>query len=57
MDFWQRLDIMANLKMVDHVVPFNDDDDTATQFILDCKKKLRKDCIYIFANGGRSEVF
>ena len=42
MDFWQRLDIMANLKMVDHVVPFNDDDDTATQFILDCKKITAK---------------
>ncbi len=52
MDFWQRLDIMANLKMVDHVVPFDDDDDTATQFILDCKKNYGKDCIYIFANGG-----
>ena len=52
MDFSQRLDIMANLKMIDVVVPFDDDDGTANQFIKDCMRVYGPDCHYIFANGG-----
>ena len=33
MSQWDRMDMLMELKCVDHVVPFNDDDDTAKDFI------------------------
>ena len=54
MDFWQRLDIMANLKWLSHVVPFNDDDSTAQHNSFLISKKITAKIAFTFfmRNGG-----
>ena len=51
MEFEERKIIIENLKMVDKVIPFNDDDDTACDAIYKLISKYTNDKI-IFANGG-----
>jgi cytidyltransferase-like protein len=47
----ERVDIIQNLKMVDHCILFNDDDDTAIEAINNVKMIYPNSQI-IFANGG-----
>lgn len=49
--FQERYEIISNLKSVDRVIPFNDDDDTAKDAIIKTKKMFPNEKI-IFANGG-----
>ena len=48
---YERIAIIENLKMVDGVILFNDDDDTAIEAIKNVQQLYPKDQI-IFANGG-----
>ena len=47
----ERKTIIENLEMVDEVISFNDEDDTATQAIKQVREKNPKAKI-VFANGG-----
>lgn len=47
----ERMNIIANLKMVDYVIGFDDDDNTAIDAIKTVKKLFQSDKV-IFANGG-----
>jgi cytidyltransferase-like protein len=47
----ERIDIIENLKMVDHCILFNDDDDTAIEAINNVKRMYPLSEI-VFANGG-----
>lgn len=47
----ERIDIIQNLKMVDHCILFNDDDNTAIEAINNVKMMYANSHI-IFANGG-----
>jgi cytidyltransferase-like protein len=47
----ERINIIQNLKMVDHCILFNDDDDTAVEAIRNVKM-LYPNSEIIFANGG-----
>jgi len=47
----ERRVIMANLRIVDQVIEFKDDDNTACQSIRDVLQLYPHDCI-VFANGG-----
>lgn len=49
MDWNERSLIIKNLSMVDYVISFNDNDDSASDAIEQCLKKYSK---IIFANGG-----
>lgn len=51
LSFQERYEIISNLKSVDRVIPFNDDDDTAKDAIIKTKKMFPNEKI-IFANGG-----
>jgi D-beta-D-heptose 7-phosphate kinase/D-beta-D-heptose 1-phosphate adenosyltransferase len=51
MPITERTTIIQNLKMVDHCILFNDDDDTAIEAIKNVKQ-LYPGCDLIFANGG-----
>lgn len=51
MSFAERKSIIENLEMVNEVISFNDEDDTATQAIKQVKERNPKARI-IFANGG-----
>jgi len=51
MSWYERCKIVMNLKMVDHVIEFNDDDDTA-RLAIDVTRNLFPDAELIFANGG-----
>lgn len=51
MDWNDRMSVVSNLKGVINVLPFNDDDGTAVQGIIDVKKNYTEYDIY-FANGG-----
>ena len=51
MSFVERKSIIENLEMVNEVISFNDEDDTATQAIKQVKERNPKARI-IFANGG-----
>ena len=47
----ERINIIQNLKMVDHCILFNDDDDTAIEAINNVKM-LYPNSQIVFANGG-----
>jgi D-beta-D-heptose 7-phosphate kinase/D-beta-D-heptose 1-phosphate adenosyltransferase len=49
---WERSLIIQNLKMVDMVITFNDDDDTANNAIWKVKQIFPQKKKIIFANGG-----
>ena len=51
MDWNDRMSVVSNLKGVINVLPFNDDDGTAVQGIVDVKKNYTEYDIY-FSNGG-----
>ena len=51
MSWFERCKIIQAMKMVDFVIEFNDDDDTARNAIL-VTRKLFPDAEIIFANGG-----
>lgn len=51
MNFKERESIISNLRMVDLVIHFNDDDGSAINAIKKTRKMFTKDTI-IFANGG-----
>jgi len=51
MPWSERLEIVKNLKMVDSVIEFNDDDNSARDAIIVTRKNFPDDEI-IFANGG-----
>ena len=51
MPMTERINIIENLKMVDHCLLFNDDDDTAIEAINNVKL-LYPDSEIVFANGG-----
>lgn len=55
MSWYERCKIVMNLKMVDHVIEFNDDDDTA-RLAIDVTRNLFPDAELIFANGGDRET-
>ncbi len=55
MSWYERCKIVMNLKMVDHVIEFNDDDDTA-RLSIDVTRNLFPDAELIFANGGDRET-
>jgi D-beta-D-heptose 7-phosphate kinase/D-beta-D-heptose 1-phosphate adenosyltransferase len=48
----ERFEIVRNLKMVDNVLSFDDDDDSAKQAILLALSSIHADDTLIFANGG-----
>ena len=52
MPYSERLSIIQNLKMVDHVVSFDDSDDTACGAIFKVMCTIGHDSHIIFANGG-----
>tara|TARA_B100000401_G_C52722132_1_gene679178 strand:+ start:237 stop:1010 length:774 start_codon:yes stop_codon:yes gene_type:complete len=52
MSQWDRMDLLMNLECVDHVVPFDDNDDTAKDFIEKAIASHGIDHKFIFANGG-----
>ena len=52
MSQWDRMDMLMELKCVDHVVPFNDDDDTAKDFIEKAIASWGIDHKFVFVNGG-----
>lgn len=49
--FKERKGVIENLKMVDNVINFNDNDNSAKEAIIKVKRKYKKHKI-IFANGG-----
>lgn len=49
---WERIKIIENLRMVDQVITFNDDDNTAKQAIWTVKNMYPQKHTLIFANGG-----
>jgi D-beta-D-heptose 7-phosphate kinase/D-beta-D-heptose 1-phosphate adenosyltransferase len=51
MPITERTTIIQNLKMVDHCILFNDNDDTAIEAIKNVKS-IYPGCELIFANGG-----
>ena len=51
MPYHERETVIAALKGVDQVLSFNDDDDTACDFLYKIKDQY-PDCQIIFANGG-----
>lgn len=51
MTFDERLTILTNVRGVDYVINFDDDDNTAIAAIKEVRKKFKKEKI-IFANGG-----
>ena len=49
----ERLEILKGIKYIDHVYPFNDDDDTACDLIKRVIEKYKNDKVEIFfGNGG-----
>ena len=52
MSQWDRMDMLLELRCVDHVVPFNDDDDTAKDFIEKALGTWGIDHKFVFVNGG-----
>ena len=51
MNWYERSKIIQALKVVDFVIEFNDDDDSARQAIV-ATRKLFPDAEIVFANGG-----
>lgn len=49
--FTERKTIIENFQMVDHVMSFNDNDDSACDLLLKVQREY-PDHIYVFANGG-----
>ena len=52
MPYKERAAVVGNLKMVDHVMDFNDNEDHATDAIFKIYNKMKPDDILVFANGG-----
>ena len=52
MSAFDRMDMLMELQCVDHVVPFNDDDDTAKAFIEQAIATWGIDHKFVFVNGG-----
>ena len=52
MTSWDRMDMLMEMECVDHVVPFNDDDDTAKDFIEKAIASFGLEHKFVFANGG-----
>lgn len=51
-NFKTRSAIIGNMKQVDQVIDFNDDDGSAKDAIRRVKEMYGTECNYIFANGG-----
>ena len=52
MSGFDRMDMLMELECVDHVVPFNDEDDTAKDFIEKAIASWGIDHKFVFVNGG-----
>jgi len=52
MSGFDRMDVLMELECVDHVVPFNDEDDTAKDFIEKAIASWGIDHKFVFVNGG-----
>ena len=52
MPFYERKEILLAIKFIDHVISFDDYDDTANNFIINAKKFYGLNNTFIFCNGG-----